>query len=239
MGLASALSTASITGMGASQSTINVTGNNLANSSTTGFKASTAVFATQFSQTLSLGSGPQGTSGGTNPQQVGLGTETAEITPDFSQGTIQVSSNPSDLAIQGDGFFIVQGANGGTQYTRDGQFSTNSQNELVTPTGDKLLGYGVDNNFQINTTTLTPLSIPLGTTTVAQATQNVFFQGDLRATGTLANQAEIVQSGVLGDSRYTSPPAGAAAGVAVPPVLSGTAGGPGSRPAHARRRLRI
>ncbi len=223
MGLASALSTA-LTGMGAAQSTIDVTGNNLANSSTTGFKASTAVFATQFSQTLSLGSGPQGESGGTNPQQVGLGTETAEITPDFSQGTIQVSSNPSDLAIQGDGFFIVQGANGGTQYTRDGEFSTNSQNELVTPTGDKLLGYGVDNQFQINSTTLTPLTIPLGTTTVAQATQNVFFQGDLPATGTIANQAEIIQSGVLGDSSYASPPAGAAAGVAVPPILSGTTG---------------
>ena len=134
MGLASALSTA-LTGMGASQTTIDVVGNNLSNSSTIGFKASTAIFATQFLQTQSLGSGPQGDSGGTNPQQIGLGTSVAEITPDFTQGTIQVSSNPSDLAIQGQGFFIVQGNSGETLYTRDGQFQTNSQNELVTPTG--------------------------------------------------------------------------------------------------------
>ncbi len=225
MGLASALSTA-LTGMGASQSTIDVVGNNLANSSTTGFKASTAVFATQFSQTLSLGSGPQGTSGGTNPQQIGLGTETAEIAPNFSQGTIQVSSNPSDLAIQGQGFFIVQGNNGGTLYTRDGQFGTNSQNELVTPTGDKLLGFGVDNSFNVKTTTLTPLTIPLGTTTVAQATKNVFFQGTLPPSGNLANQAEIIQSGILGDSRYSSPAAGSAASVAVAPILGSAAGAP-------------
>src|SRR5437879_6247754 len=100
MGLASALSTA-LTGLTASESTIDVVGNNLANSNTIGFKASKAVFASQFLQTQSLGSGPQGESGGTNPRQTGLGTEVAEITPDFSQGTIQISSNASDLAIQG------------------------------------------------------------------------------------------------------------------------------------------
>lgn len=221
MGLASALSTA-LTGMGASQTTIDVVGNNLSNSSTIGFKASTAIFATQFLQTQSLGSGPQGDSGGTNPQQIGLGTSVAEITPDFTQGTIQVSSNPSDLAIQGQGFFIVRGNSGETLYTRDGQFQTNSLNELVTPTGARLLGFGVDGNYQVRATTLQPVSIPLGTTAVAQATKNVQFEGTLPPTGDVANTAEIVQSAVLGDSRYSAPAAGAIAAVAVPPIVTTT-----------------
>ncbi|HEY2147602.1 MAG TPA: flagellar hook-basal body complex protein, partial [Pirellulales bacterium] len=221
MGLASALSTA-LTGMGASQTTIDVVGNNLSNSSTIGFKASTAIFATEFLQTQSLGSGPQGDSGGTNPQQIGLGTAVAEITPDFTQGTIQVSSSPTDLAIQGQGFFIVQGNSGETLYTRDGQFQTNSQNDLVTPTGAKLLGFGVDSNFQVKATSLQPISIPLGTTAVAQATKNVQFQGTLPPTGDLANTAEIIQSAILGDSRYASPPAGSTAAIAVPPIVTST-----------------
>ena len=109
MGLASALSTA-LTGMNAAETTIDVVGNNQANTSTVGFKASEANFATQFLQTRSLGSAPTDTSGGTNPRQIGLGVLTAEITPDFTQGTIEVSNSPSDLAIQGDGFFIVEAA---------------------------------------------------------------------------------------------------------------------------------
>ena len=84
-------------------------GNNLANSNTVGFKSSTATFATQFLQTRSLGSGPTAYSGGTNPRQIGLGTMVADITPNFSQGTVSISSNPTDMAIQGDGFFIVDG----------------------------------------------------------------------------------------------------------------------------------
>ncbi len=100
MGLASALNTA-LTGLTASETTIDVVGNNLANSGTVGFKASEANFATQFLQTRSLGSAPSDVSGGTNPRQIGLGVQVAEITPDFTQGVIEVSSSPSDLAIQG------------------------------------------------------------------------------------------------------------------------------------------
>src|SRR3990172_2379009 len=130
MGLASALNTA-LTGLSASETTIDVVGNNLANSNTVGFKQSQADFATQFLQTMSLGSAPTDTSGGTNPRQTGLGAMVAEITPDFTQGTIQISSSPTDLAIQGDGFFIVQGNGGEELYTRNGIFKMNAQDELV------------------------------------------------------------------------------------------------------------
>jgi flagellar hook protein FlgE len=206
MGLASALSTA-LTGLNAAETQIDVVGNNLANSQTVGFKASTAVFSTQFLQTLGLGSAPSGASGGTNPRQTGLGTQVAEITPDFTQGTVEISSNPSDLAIQGDGFFIVQSSAGEQLYTRNGIFKTNSQNELVTITGNRLLGFGVDESFQIQQTQLTSLTIPLGAAAVAQATQNVFLEGTLTPTGAIADTAGVIESAVLGDDRVPRPDA--------------------------------
>lgn len=204
MGLASALTTA-LTGLTAAETSIDVVGNNLANSQTAGFKASDAVFATQFLQTQSLGSAPTNTSGGTNPRQIGLGTQVAEITPDFTQGTIEVSSNPSDLAIQGDGFFIVEGTTGENLYTRNGNFKTNSENELVTVSGNRLLGYTVDDQFQVQTTQLVPLTIPLGSAAVAQATQNVFLQGTLTPTGDIADTAGVIQSATLGDAAAPRP----------------------------------
>src|SRR5439155_9900430 len=129
MGLASALTTA-LTGMQAAETQVDIVGNNLANSQTVGFKASEAAFATQFLQTQSLGSGPTATDGGTNPRQTGLGTRVARLTPDFTQGTNEVSSRPVDLEIQGDGSFIVRSSSGEQQYTRDGQLQTNADNEL-------------------------------------------------------------------------------------------------------------
>ena len=204
MGLASALSTA-LTGMSAAETSIDVIGNNLANADTMGFKASTANFATQFLQTMQLGSAPSATNGGTNPTQIGLGTLVSDITPNFSQGTISTSTSNSDLAIQGDGMFVLQGSGTQQLYTRDGQFSKNADNQLVNANGNLLLGYGVDNQFNINTNSLTPLSIPLGTATVAQATQNVVLQGSLPPTGGVANQASILQTGVLGDCAVQRP----------------------------------
>jgi flagellar hook protein FlgE len=91
MSLASAMSTA-LTGLSAAETQISVVGNNLANSNTVGFKASDALFATQFLQTQSVGSAPTPQDGGTDPRQQGLGVEVAQITPNFSQGTISASN---------------------------------------------------------------------------------------------------------------------------------------------------
>jgi flagellar hook protein FlgE len=204
MGLASSLSTA-LTGLSAAETTIDVVGNNLANSNTIGFKESAVNFATQFLQTLSLGSAPNDNTGGTNPRQTGLGTMVAEVTPDFSQGTVEISSNPMDMAIQGEGFFMVQGQSNETMYTRNGVFKLNSQNEVVAITGQRLLGFGVDDRYQIQQTVLEPIVIPLGQAAVAQATENVYLEGTLSPVGDLATTAEIVQTGVLGDRTYLSP----------------------------------
>lgn len=244
MGLASALTTA-LTGMTAAESQIDVAGNNLANSQTVGFKSSRATFATQFLQTQSLGSAPTDTSGGTNPRQVGLGVRVAEITPDFTQGTIQGTSSPSDLAIQGEGFFMVEGAQGERLYTRNGQFKTNSENELVTATGQRVLGFGVDSDYTIESTTLVPLTIPLGTAAVAKATSVVTMQGVLSPSGQVADTAGVIESATLGDDSIPRPDtATSAVGVApVPSVaavtVTNTEGAGGTHPEGATYRYRI
>lgn len=221
MGLASAMSTA-LTGLTAAETTIDVVGNNLANSSTVGFKASQASFATQFLQTLSLGAQPTGDSGGTNPRQVGLGTMVSDITPDFSQGTVEISSNPLDLAIQGEGFYVVQGRSGEQLYTRNGIFKLNAANEIVTITGNRLLGFGVDDQYQIQRTVLDPITIPLGAASVAQPTQNAYLEGQLTPTGEIADIAQIIQTGILGDSRYEYPTAAPTAEIGAAGALDGS-----------------
>lgn len=204
MGLQSAMSTA-LTGMKGAETTIDVAGNNVANSQTVGFKESEVIFATQFLQTHSIGSAPTTNNGGTNPRQVGLGVQVAAISPDFNQGTIEISANPLDMAIQGDGFFIVQGPQGEVLYTRNGQFSTNADNELVTSNGQRVLGFGVDDDFQIQSTGLVPLTIPVGTESIAEATENVVIEGTLIPTAHIGDTPGIIQSAVLSDGTVEAP----------------------------------
>lgn len=204
MGLSSAMAT-SLTGLSAAETTISVVGNNLSNANTVGFKASRVSFASQFLQTLSLGAGPSDFSGGTNPRQVGLGVMVSGISPDHTQGTLEISSRPTDLAIQGDGFFVVQGTQGERLYTRNGEFQFNSSNELVTTTGNRLLGYGVDEDFEIQRTTLEPITIPLGSEQIAEATETVWLEGSLSPNGDLSTLGTTLQSAILGDGSYSRP----------------------------------
>jgi flagellar hook protein FlgE len=224
MGLQTTMTT-SLTGLRAAETSIDVTGNNVANANTVGFKQSSVSFATQFLQTQSIGSGPTDSRGGTNPRQVGLGVKVAEITPDFTQGTVEISSNPLDLAIQGDGFFIVQGPQGEQFYTRNGQFKTNANNEIVTITGHRVLGFSADlSTFQLNTGSLSPITIPLGSAAVAQATRNVTMEGNLNPNDSVGTTPEVISTGVLSDREYefpTSVPARSA--ITLPSVVS-TAG---------------
>ena len=207
MGLQSALTTA-LTGLQAAETTIDVVGNNVANSQTVGFKESEAIFATQFLQTLSIGSAPSTNSGGTNPRQIGLGVKVAEISPNFTQGTIEISSNPLDVAIQGDGFLIVQSGNG-QLYTRNGQLKLNSENEIVTATGQRVLGFGVNDDFELqeNLESLIPLSIPLGKERVSQPTSSASFSGVLNPSVDIGATPSISQSIFLGDGSVAQPSA--------------------------------
>lgn len=195
MGLTSALNT-SLNGLVLNETSIDVLGNNIANAGTNGFKASTVLFTTQLSRTLSVGSRPTTDLGGTNPRQIGLGATTAAIQKDFTQGSVTNSTSPSDLAIQGDGFFILDGPEGNT-YTRNGNFSLNSQNLLINNQGLRVQGYGVDANFDLVTTTLTDIRIPLGELNVAERTQNVIMSGALMPTGVEGTRGARIDSELL------------------------------------------
>jgi flagellar hook protein FlgE len=133
-----------LSGMSAAEFTLDAVGNNLANLNTDGYKQAFPRFATQMPATRSLGQPTSGSSAGTNPIQVGRGVQLAEFATDFSQGSLITTTNPLDVAIEGDGFFVLQTPDGGRAYTRNGQFRINGQQRLVTADGDFILGWGVD-----------------------------------------------------------------------------------------------
>lgn len=243
MGLASAMTTA-LSGLTAAEAKIDVLGNNLANSQTVGFKESDVIYSTQFFQTLSMGSAPTQNSGGVNPRQFGVGTKVAGISTSHAQGTITLSNSQTNLAIQGDGMFVVEGVGNEQLYTRAGVFGTNANNELVTPNGNRLLGFAVDGDFNLQTNGLRPLSVPMGMTAVAQATTEVVLEGGLPPNGEFADTASVIQSQPLGVSFI---PAATVQGMTVasspaPTVATVTTSSPdggGSHPENATFRYRF
>ena len=128
------------TGIDAGQTHINVVANNVANINTTAYKTANVTFSTLFSRTLSSGSAATRTGGGTNPRQIGLGTQVSSITRNFENGSFQQTGLSSDLMISGNGYFIVQDGSGNQYFTRDGHFSLDSDGNLVTAAGYKVVG---------------------------------------------------------------------------------------------------
>ena len=206
MGLTSALFTG-LSGLDVNQTNLNVIGNNIANVNTTAFKSSLALAAPQFYITDSAGSASDSTFGGENPSQTGLGAVTASIQTNFAPGAIQATGVPTDMAIDGDGFFVVQGQQ--QQFTRDGSFSLNQNDQLVTTGGDFVQGFGVDANGNVNAGQTQNIQIPLGTLTQAKSTASASFQGNLNADGALATGAsDLVSSISLTDSANAAIPTG-------------------------------
>jgi flagellar hook protein FlgE len=171
-----------ISGMHAFQTQLDVISNNIANVSTPGFKAGRADFSDILSQTISAGNAP-GTRGGTNPQQIGLGVQVASIPTLFTQGAPETTNNPTDLAIQGNGLFIVDDGAGNQYYTRAGDFSLDSNGNMVLPDGMELMGYAFNpgtgtfsnmlSNININPNQYTDVSVGLdGTVTATDKTTN-------------------------------------------------------------------
>ena len=127
-----------ISGLSAHQQMLDVTANNIANVNTTGYKSSSVEFEDTLSQTISGGGAASATNGGTNPVQIGLGVQVAGTAMNFTQGSSQATGVPSNMLINGDGFFTVQ-KNGQTLYTRNGNFSVDDQGHLVLPDGAMLM----------------------------------------------------------------------------------------------------
>ncbi|MDY6134648.1 flagellar hook-basal body complex protein [Campylobacter lanienae] len=131
-----------VTGLQAHQVAMDVEGNNIANVNTVGFKYSRASFADLFSQTHKVATAPQGDLGGKNSMQIGLGSTVNTVTKIFKQGTIQTTEKQSDMAIQGDGFFVVSPDGGKTYlYTRNGDFSIDSVGNFVDRNGYIVQGW--------------------------------------------------------------------------------------------------
>jgi len=210
MGLTSALFTG-LSGLNANQFRIDVIGDNIANVNTTAFKGSRVVFETQFAQTLSQGTPPGNIQGGTNPAQIGLGTSLGAVQRNVLQGSIETTGVPTDLAIEGEGFFIVRSADNRQAYTRDGAFTLNADNYLVTPEGFFVQGFGVDEDFNIVPGVLTDLQIPLGRLSAARATQSARLDGNLSPDGTVGTQGTILLSNALVSDALGTPASAATA----------------------------
>jgi flagellar hook protein FlgE len=138
-----------ISGLRAHQTKMDVTGNNIANVNTVGFKGSQTVFQDTLSQVIRAGGTPAADRGGTNPAQVGLGVKVAATTTNWTQGATQSTGRSTDFMIEGDGFFVTRA---GTEnlYTRAGSFDFDGEGKLVAPNGAILQGWMADANGVVN-----------------------------------------------------------------------------------------
>ncbi len=136
----------SVSGLNAMSADLSVIGNNISNSNTVGFKADTTEFANLLSTSL----------GGSTGLDAGSGVQVDSVAADFSQGTLQATANPLDMAIQGSGFFSIKDPNGSQFYTRAGQFSVDKDGNIVTPTGDFVQGAVAVDQPVISKTGTTP-----------------------------------------------------------------------------------
>lgn len=198
MGLTSALFTG-LSGLNTSQFRLDVLGDNIANVNTNGFKGARTLFQTQFSQTLTAGSRPSATSGGTNPSQVGLGSVVGQIQRNFQQGPVETTGNNSDLAIDGEGFFILRSPQVSQVFSRDGAFSLSADNFLVNADGHFVQGFTVDSDFNVVPGVLSDINIPLGVLSTARATTEVAVNGTLDGGGPPATLGSIITSNAMVD----------------------------------------
>mgnify|MGYP001119926888 CR=1 FL=1 len=187
---------AGVTGLQAHQKMLDVAGNNLANVNTTAFKASRITFAELLSETIKKASQPTTTVGGTNPQQMGSGVGVAGISPNMSQGNIVNTGNPLDLALEGEGYFVLSD---GSQnlYTRAGAFAVDANSNLVDPTTGYLVqrigSVGESDGFQIPGDS--NIKLPFDVAMAAKATSEVRVAGNLSADSTFPTpQTNILAS---------------------------------------------
>jgi flagellar hook protein FlgE len=189
--------------LNSNQFRLDVLGDNIANVNTNAFKGARSMFQTQFSRTLSGGSRPSTSSGGTNPSQIGLGSVLGSIQRDFSGGAIETTSSKSDLAIDGEGFFVVRTPEIDQVYTRDGTFALSAENYLVNADGFFVQGFAVDSAFTIVPGVLSDLQIPVGILSTARPTTEVTLNGTLDGSGTAATLGNIITSAALNSAPAT------------------------------------
>ena len=142
-----------LSALNATSTAIDVVGNNLANLNTVGFKDVGTAFRDLMTQSGSAGAGSQ---------QVGMGTAPPLTIRQFTQGAIQTSSGPYDCAIDGSGFFVLQGPGGMREYTRAGNFQVDANGSLITGTGESVEGWNAVNGLLNTNGAIAPVHIPVG-----------------------------------------------------------------------------
>ncbi|ROP66008.1 flagellar hook protein FlgE [Curtobacterium sp. ZW137] len=167
-----------ISGLRSHQEMLDVTGNNIANVNTVGFKASSTVFQDTLSQMTQGAGGPQTGVGGTNPAQIGLGVQVAGVSTNFAQGSAQATGKATDLMISGDGFFVTRLGND-TVYTRAGAFDFDADGRLVSSDGKIVQGYPATNGVVNDGGQLTDIVLPLDAATPAVKTSAAAVTGNL------------------------------------------------------------
>ncbi len=180
---------AGVTGLRSHQVRMDVIGNNIANVNTTAFKASRANFKELFTQTMRGAAAPQGGRGGTNPMQIGLGVGLAGVDVIQTPGSLQPTGNNTDLAIQGDGYFVV--GDGAQQfYTRDGAFNWDSGGYLTTASGLRVKGWMAVAGAlpDPRPATLQDIQVLVGSSLSPKATSQAGFRNNLNADAAIGTQ---------------------------------------------------
>lgn len=173
-----------VTGVKAHQTMLDVTGNNIANVNTTGFKKDFTIFQDLLYQTTQGASGPGANRGGINPSQVGLGVLVSSIETIHTQGAAQYTGNKSDMMINGDGFFVLRSGDN-RLYSRAGAFMRDAENNLVqSGTGYRVQGYKMERDplnpkNYVRSSTLADINIPMGKKMEPRATTMVDYQCNL------------------------------------------------------------
>jgi flagellar hook protein FlgE len=187
-----------LTGLEADSTALNTIANDLANMNTTAFKGQAVNFSDLFYQQI-------GTSGSDDPIQVGAGVKVGSIETAFSQGSIDSTGNATDVALNGNGFFVVD-SGGANDYTRDGNFSLDSTGNLITADGQQVLGYPAVNGVVNTNSPLAGINIPVGQVEQPQATANLNMTANLDATSTTgtAFPAQITVYDSLGVSHVAT-----------------------------------
>ncbi|MBT9330296.1 flagellar hook protein FlgE [Paracidobacterium acidisoli] len=173
-----------LTGLESAQTALNTIANNLSNMNTTAFKSQEASFSNLFYQEL-------GSTGSGNPIEVGAGTQVDSTTTDFSdEGSITPTSSAYDNAINGNGFFVVQNGSG-TEYTRDGSFTADENGNLVTLSGQSVMGYPVANGAVNTSAGLTAIRLPIGQVEAPQATTTMSMTANLDASAAAGSASAV------------------------------------------------
>lgn len=186
-----------VSGLQSHQVAMDVESHNIANVNTVGFKYSRANFSDQFSQTARPATAPEGELGGKNAMQIGLGTQIVSTQQIFSQGSIETTDSNTDMAIQGNGFFIVSPDGGLTRYyTRNGQFTRDSLGNFVDNNGYIVQGWMRDEK----TNTIDPtgpiknIVIEPGLSIPANATTEINYKGNLNSGNEIGSQSSPIYS---------------------------------------------